>query len=448
MTSVDEVLKKLSAAGIRRIKLGATDMDGVLRGKYISLEKFTAAASSHLGFCDVIFGWDIGDVLYDNATYTGWHTGYPDAVARVDLGSMRVIPWEPNTAFFLLDFERGDGTALPISPRQVLQRVVERARLRGFGVSLAAEYEFWCFRETPQSLRAKNFHDLTPVSPGMFGYSVLRASQNSPLVLDMMDQLAAFDIPLEGFHTETGPGVYEAAIAVDEGVAAADKAALFKTAVKEIAARHNVTPTFMAKWNADLPGSSGHIHQSLSAIGDHRNLFFENGGPSRILTGYIGGLCAHLPDLMAMIGGTVNSYKRTVPGLWAPINASWGVDNRTTAVRSIMGSPKSTRIELRLSAADMNPYLAMAASIAAGLEGVEHAIEPPPAAINAYDAAKSAPLPADLAKATDRFECSTVARDWFGDEFVDHYVCTRRWEIRQYQRAVTDWELARYFESV
>ena len=204
----------------------------------------------------------------------------------------------------------------------------------------------------------------------------------------------------------------------------------------------------MAKWNADLPGSSGHIHQSLISLSDRRNVFFEGGGPSRTMTGYIGGLCAYLPELMAMIAGTVNSYKRTVPGLWAPVNASWGADNRTTAIRSIMGSPKSTRIELRLSAADMNPYLAMAASIAAGLEGVEHAIEPPPAVINAYDAGKSAPLPVDLAQATDRFDCSTVARDWFGNEFVDHYVCSREWEIRQYQRAVTDWELARYFESV
>ena len=166
------------------------------------------------------------------------------------------------------------------------------------------------------------------------------------------------------------------------------------------------------------------------------------------MTHYIGGLCAYLPELMAMIGPTVNSYKRTVPGLSASVNASWGVDNRTTAVRSIAGSAKSTRVELRLSAADMNPYLAMAAGIAAGLQGVAHSIEPPPPITNAYDAEKCAPLPRDLAQATERFASSTVARDWFGDEFVDHYVATRQWEIRQYQRAVTDWELARYFESI
>jgi glutamine synthetase len=314
----------------------------------------------------------------------------------------------------------------------------------GYEVKLAAEYEFWIFKETPQSLREKAFRGLTPLSPGMFGYSVLRASQNSALVLEMIDQLAAFNIPIEGFHTETGPGVYEAAIAVDEGLAAADKAALFKTATKEICARHGAVPTFMAKWNADLPGSSGHIHQSLSALEDHRNLFFDGD----LMMRYIGGLCEFLPELMAMIGPTVNSYKRTVPGTWAPINASWGEDNRTTAIRSIPGSAKSSRIELRLSAADMNPYLAMAASIAAGLEGIERNLNAPPASTNGYEASDAKPLPRNLSEAAAMLRGSSMARCWFGEEFVEHYACTREWEVRQAQRAVTDWELSRYFESI
>jgi glutamine synthetase len=163
---------------------------------------------------------------------------------------------------------------------------------------------------------------------------------------------------------------------------------------------------------------------------------------------YIAGLVAFLPELMAMIAPTINSYKRTVPGTWAPVNATWGDDNRTTAVRSISGSPKSTRIELRLSAADMNPYLAMAASLVAGLEGVERRLDPPAPIINAYTTQGSAQLPRDLAEAALRFRNSDVARKWFGEEFVDHYAGTRDWEVRQYQRAVTDWELRRYFESI
>jgi len=281
----------------------------------------------------------------------------------------------------------------------------------------------------------------------MFGYSVLRASQNAPMVLDLIEHMEGFGIPLEGFHTETGPGVYEAAITVDDGVAAADKAVLFKTAAKEITARHGIMPTFMAKWNSNLPGSSGHVHQSLISRADHKNVFHADGSISELMRHYIGGLCRYVPELMPMVAPMINSYKRTVPGTWAPINATWGMDNRTTAIRAIPGSSKSTRVELRLSGADMNPYLAIAASVAAGLQGIEEKIEPPDPATNAYTA-DAPPLPRDLSEAVREFRRSEMAVKWFGPEFVDHYASTREWEVRQYQRAVTDWELARYFEAV
>jgi glutamine synthetase len=427
---------------VQRVKLGAFDIDCTLRGKYISLDKFWTAVESGVGFCDVIFGWDIADVLYDNAKVTGWHTGFPDATTSIDLASFRVIPWEPGTAFFLLDFVN----VAAIAPRQVLQRVIRQAS--AYRASFSAEYEFFFFRETPESLRQKHYRGLTPLSPGAFGYSVLRASENQKLALDLFDQLAGFGIPLEGLHTETGPGVYEAAIAVDEALAAADKAALFKTAVKEIAGRHGVIPTFMAKWSADLPGSSGHLHQSLWDAERRRNLFSDgDGGMSALMQHYIGGLVASLPDLAAVFCPTVNSYKRTVPGAWAPINATWGVDNRTTAIRAIPGGAKSTRVELRLTGADINPYLALAASLAAGLDGVERQAPLPAPAVNAYSG-DAPPLPRTLAEATARFRSSQVARRWLGDEFVEHYAGTREWETRQFDKAVTDWELARYFESI
>jgi len=446
---IESIHQQFAQQGTRRVKVGATDIDGILRGKYISLEKFDAAAAGGgLGFCDVIFGWDIGDVLYDNAAITGWHTGYPDAVARVDLETLRFLPWEAGTAFFLMDLYAKDGRPLGVSPRQVLRAVLERVHAAGFKAMLAAEYEFWFFRETPHSLREKGFRNLRPITPGMFGYSVLRASQMEALVLDILDKLASFNVPLEGFHTETGPGVYEAAIAVDEGLAPADKAALFKTAVKEIAARHGIIPTFMAKWSPDLPGSGGHIHQSLTSLKDGKNVFYDNGRPSAVMLHFVAGLVQFLPELMAMVCPTINSYKRTVPGTWAPINSTWGDDNRTTAVRSIPGSLKSTRVELRLPGSDANPYLVMAASLAAGLEGIERRLEAPAAATNAYADPGAAALPASLAEAAARLRASSLARKWFGDEFVDHFAGTREWEVRQYQRAVTDWELARYFESV
>ncbi len=258
-------LKDLFAErGIRKVKVGGFDVDGLLRGKLISLEKFWSSVEKGFGFCDVIFGWDIGDVLYDNATVTGWATGYPDALAKIDLSTFRVLPYEPDTACFLVDFYRADDQKPhPACPRNLLKRSAARGESAGYHATFACELEFWVFRESPESLREKRFGDLKPLSPGMFGYSWLRAGQYAPLVHDLLDTCTAFDIEVEGFHTETGPGVWEAAIRYDDVVRAADKAALFKTVVKQVCSRHDLSVTFMAKWNAALPGSSGHLHQSL-----------------------------------------------------------------------------------------------------------------------------------------------------------------------------------------
>ena len=430
--------------GIRKVKLGGFDVDGVLRGKYVSLDKFWSVAEGGLGFCDVIFGWDSGDQLYDNAAVTGWHSGYPDTHATVDLSTYRRIPWEEGTGAFLLDFD------VPVSPRGLLQKVEQKARAMGFTVKCASEYEFFLFKETPESVRAKGYRDLTPLSPGMFGYSWLRASENAPLVHDLQDKLAAFDIELEAFHTETGPGVYEAALRYDALLRAADKAALFKTAAKEICARHGVMPCFMAKWNKELPGCSGHLHQSLWTLSGEP-AFHDPRAPqamSKAMQHFVAGQIALMPVFTALIAPTINSYKRMVRGAWSPTMATWGVENRTTALRVIGGSPQSTRVEYRFAAADMNPYIAMAASIASGLYGIEHELPlPPETKGNGYEA-NGEPLPASLREATARLSESKQARELLGETFVDHYVRTREWECRQFESAVTKWELERYFEII
>ncbi len=202
----------LAEHSITKIKVGGFDIDGVLRGKYISRDKFDSAAETGLGFCDVIFGWDSSDALYDNVKVTGWHTGYPDALARIDLSTFRVIPWEPGTAFFILDFYDGAGNPLPVSPRQALERVIAQAQSMGFAAQMSAEYEFFLFKEDSHSIRQKHYRDMVPLSPGMFGYSVLRTGVFSELAHTIIDAMRAFDVELEGFHTETGPGVYETAI--------------------------------------------------------------------------------------------------------------------------------------------------------------------------------------------------------------------------------------------
>ncbi|HEY6293389.1 MAG TPA: glutamine synthetase family protein [Terriglobia bacterium] len=437
---------------ITKIKVGGFDIDGILRGKYISREKFDSAAEKGLGFCDVIFGWDSSDVLYDNVSVTGWHTGYPDAVARIDLSSFRLIPWEPGTAFFLINYFDEQGRPLSISPREVLRRVVERAHKMGFDPQVATEFEFFLFREDSHSIRAKHYRDLTPLSPGMFGYSVMRTGVHWELAHAILDSMHDFGIELEGFHTETGPGVYETAIRHDHGLAAADKAALFKSGLKQVAARHGLIATFMAKWNADLPGASGHLHESLWDHDHAENLFYDTKAPkgiSDLMRHYVAGQLNLMPELTAFACPTVNSYKRLVPGVWAPTNATWGIDNRTVALRVVLGpSPQAVRVEYRLSGADINPYLAIAASLAAGLYGIEHRLEPPePVSGNAYEV--NAPqLPRSLDEATQLLDHSAVAGELLGEEFVDHYLRTRQWEERQHRRAVTNWELERYFEII
>jgi glutamine synthetase len=453
-TIAPDLVADLEARGVTRAKIGGFDVDGILRGKYVSLEKLKSALTGGFGFCDVIFGWDIADVLYDNAQVTGWHTGYPDAHATLDPSTLRMLPWEPNTAAMLADFRDETGKAHPACPRSLFRRVIDKAKGMGLDAKFACEFEFFVFEETPRSLHEKGFAGLTSLTPGMFGYSWVREGQQGKLMAAILDGMRAFDVEIEGLHTETGPGVYEVAIRYDDALRAADKAALFKVGMKQIAHEHGLSVTFMAKWNAQLPGSSGHLHQSLWKKGE--NVFEDAAAPDKVsktLRHYIGGQCALMPELTALYAPTINAYKRYVPGVWAPLTATWGVENRTTAIRLIGLGTKAARVEYRQTAADINPYVAMATCLAAGLYGVENEIEPP-AAVRGDAGDGSAPgganrpLPRTLKEATALLAESKAARAILGDGFVDHYVRTREWEVRQYERAVTDWELKRYFEAV
>jgi glutamine synthetase len=246
--------------------------------------------------------------------------------------------------------------------------------------------------------------------------------------------------------------VLEAAIFYSDPIEAADRAVLFKSGAREIAHRFGIMPSFMAKWNAALPGCSGHIHQSLWDERGKRNLFFDASAKNKmsdLFSSYVAGQLECLPELLPLYAPTINSYKRLVEGAWAPTKANWGLDNRTTALRSIPGSNKSTRLETRVNGSDSNPYLALAAALASGLYGVKKKLTPrAPVTGSGYDDKKAPSLPANLEEATRRFEKSDIARELFGDEFVEHFAATRHWEWRQYGRAVTDWEMQRYFEII
>jgi glutamine synthetase len=349
------------------------------------------------------------------------------------------------------EFVNADGSAYPVCPRQTLKRVLERAHKMGLQAMAGMEFEWFNFAETPQSWAAKRGVGPEPITPGMFGYSLLRMGDQRGFFNALMDEMAAFGVPIEGLHTETGPGVYEAAIAFSGALEAADRAILFKTGAKEIGKRFGIMPSFMAKWSQQYPGCSGHIHQSLSD--GKKNLFFDARGRramSPLFESYLAGQVACLMEFAPMFWPTVNSYKRLVDGFWAPVKPTWGVDNRTASFRVIAGSPKSTRLETRCPGADVNPYLAMAAVIAAGLHGVEKGLKLTAAPITGTNegAEHIARAPRSLIETTRIFQRSDIARDWLGDTFVDHYAATREWEWRQWQDAVTDWELKRYFEII
>ena len=450
MTHDAEIRKLLTERGIEHVKIGVCDTDGILRGKYLSREKFLSALDKNLGFCDVILGWDSHDQLYDNTKFTGWHTAYPDATVRILPETRRDIPFEPKTALFLGEFA---GRAESVCPRAALRRVLERARGLGYEVSAAAEFEFFMFEETPQSVRDKGYRQLRTMTPGAFGYSVLRSSVRSDLYHELLDLGQTMRFPIEGLHTETGPGVLEAALSYCDALEAADRAALFKTYCKVLAQRHGLMATFMAKWSNSVPGQSGHLHISLrTRHGD--SAFYDAAKPhemSDAMRWFLGGQQALMPELLSMVACTVNSYSRLVPGYWAPTSATWGVENRTTALRVIRGGPSSQRIEYRIAAADINPYIALAAAIGSGLWGMEQRIEPSePIEGNAYDVAHPPHLrlPATLYEAAERLAASKPARQLFGDAFVEHYAATRQWEEREFRKAITDWELARYFEII
>ena len=447
----EDAKKIVAHRGLSHVKVGLFDNDGVMRGKYMSREKLFSSLDHGFAFCDVVLGWDVKDQLYDNASYTGWHTGYPDAPVRILPETCRDIPFEDGMLLFIAEFA---DQAEAVCPRAALRRVIDKAGDMGFDANAALEYEFFLFDETPDTIRQKHFRDLTPLTPGWFGYSMLRNSTHAELYHDLIDMSESMDFPLEGIHTETGPGVIEAAITVDSALQAGDKAALFKTFTKVLAQRHDLIATFMAKWSNEYPGQSGHIHISLQQEDGSDNAFYDPAQQHNISATqrhFIAGQQKLMPQLLCMMAPTINSYSRMIPGFWAPTDATWGIENRTTALRVIPGSAKSQRVEHRLGAADANPYLALAAALGAGLYGIEQQWEPEPAISgNAYQQQhpEYLKLPSTLWEAAQAFKASEAARVLFGDAFVDHYAASREWEEREFRKHVTDWEMERYFEII
>lgn len=451
---LQETLARYEELGVRQVKLGLTDIDGVIRGKYVGLKKFASLLIKQGGFCDCIFGWDMDDQLYDGGSYTGWHSGFPDTGFRLLVDSERWLA-EEECPYFIAEFVERDGTDHPLCPRTRLRLMLDCLSGQGLSVRAGFEYEFFVFNETPHSIRDKGYRDLTPISPGNFGYSVLRTASLGTEFSSFMNYCGDIHCDLEGLHCETGPGVWEAALVSQQHLEAADRASLFKTMAKGYFQRRQMLATFMAKWSMDYPGQSGHLHLSLSDD-EGRNIFFDAEKPDGIsekMQHAVAGLQRYLPEFLPMLAPTVNSYTRLVKGAWAPTAATWGVENRTAAIRVIPGDKSSQRIEVRVGGADANPYLVQAAALAAIELGMRQGLMPAePVVGNAYEVEDDLPpalhFAGDLATAASRFAESAEAKQSFGDVFVEHFAMSRHWEAREYHRNINSWQLERYFEIV
>ncbi|OQO07064.1 hypothetical protein B0A48_07630 [Cryoendolithus antarcticus] len=467
------------------VKVGGTDIDGILRGKLMSKKKFLSVSESGFGFCSVIFGWDMHDQTYfKELKISNKENGYRDIVAEIDLASYRRIPWENDIPFFLVSFREPEGGPLSACPRSLLEKQVKKISDAGYGALAGAEFEFYQFRaptttssQTPHTernssatatyLRENPVNSLPPLEEGMFGYSLTRPIHNQDYYYGIFDACAKFRCNIEGWHTESGPGVYEAALEYGEIAEMADRAALFKLTVKNIGSKFGITPCFMAKPREGLPGNSGHVHLSLTDK-KGKNLFSREKPDtnaaypdlahlSDLGRHFLAGLLEGLPDVMPIVAPTINSYKRLVENFWAPVTVSWGLEHRAASIRLIApptASPKATRFEIRVPGADANTYLVLATILALGWRGVEKKLQLkiPPLG-KGQDVGgqedKGERLAKSLKEATERFKRKgSIAREVFGDDFVDHFAGTREHEIRLWDEAVTDWEVKRYIETV
>lgn len=439
----DDFTSALDALGARAVHIGMVDPEGEFRDKLVSAEKAAKLAKSGYPFCEVLYFWDIAEDTFRDGAFI-------DRPAKIDTETLRAYPFAENAALCLADFEGDFGRR---SPRNVCREQIAQAAELGFDVFSAFEFEFFVFDETAESLRAKDYRDLTHFAQGNRTYSLQTSALHGDLLAGLEETMNRMDVRLDAIHTELGPGCFEAPLTYAKGMKSPDDAFLFKNFARAYFARNGKTVSFMSKLSPNLSGQSGHLHISLRDKAG-KAVFADPAHPdglSQTALHFIGGLLRYMPELLAMCSSTVNAYKRLVPGAWAPTSANWGVQNRTAAVRVINDQPEATRVEFRVPSADTNPYLALSLLLGAGLEGIREGIEPPPSSAENFYLAPKDPkksFPRDLWEAADRLERSAIARKLFGDDFVDSFVESRRVEFSAYQKQVSEWEIRRYLGVV
>jgi glutamine synthetase len=437
------------------------DMHGRPVGKRVTADFFRSHVAEHgIEACDYLLAVDVDMNPLPGYRFTNWDTGYGDFVCRPDYATARLIPWLPGTALVICDLTDEEGVPVEVSPRQILRRQLERAAERGLRVCSATELEFFLFKDSFEEADAKGWKGLTPHTSTIEDYQLLQTTREEYVLRRIRNEMCAADIPVEFSKGEAGRGQHEVNVTYDEALVTADRHLVFKNGIKEIAAQEGRATTFMAKWTMDDVGSSCHVHTSLwdAESGDPLMAPTTDGhgggdeshpsGLSAVGRHFLAGQLHAARQLAWMAAPTVNSYRRYVPGSWAPTAAVYGEDNRTCGFR-LVGHGAGRRVESRIPGADVNPYLVLAAAIAAGLYGIDHELEPgDPYPVNAYEATDVPRIPSTLVEAIAELRDSPVALEAFGPDVHHHLLNTAEQEWLASNRHVTDWELARNFERI
>uniref|UniRef100_A0AAU3HSJ7 Glutamine synthetase family protein n=1 Tax=Streptomyces sp. NBC_01393 TaxID=2903851 RepID=A0AAU3HSJ7_9ACTN len=448
--SVEELRRLVEAGDIDTVVLAFPDMQGRLQGKRFAAAFFLDEVLEHgTEGCNYLLAVDTDMNTVDGYAMSSWDRGYGDFAMHPDLATLRRVPWNAGTALLIADLAWNDGSPVVAAPRQILRRQLERLAALGYTAQVGTELEFIVFKDTYEQAWDTGYRGLTPANQYNIDYSVLGTGRIEPLLRRIRNEMQAAGLTVESAKGECNPGQHEIAFKYDEALVTCDQHAVYKTGAKEIASQEGVSLTFMAKYN-EREGNSCHIHLSL-ADADGTNVMAgsaqDPGGMSEVMRHFLAGQLAALRDFSLLYAPNINSYKRFQPGSFAPTAVAWGHDNRTCALR-VVGHGRSMRFENRLPGGDVNPHLAVAGLVAAGLYGVERKLELPEACSgNAYTA-EYAHVPTTLREAAELWENSPIARAAFGDEVVEHYRNMARVELEAFDAAVTDWELRRSFERM
>ncbi|MFE5244694.1 MULTISPECIES: glutamine synthetase family protein [unclassified Streptomyces] len=444
---IEELRVLVGSGEIDTVVLAFPDMQGRLQGKRFAASFFLDEVLEHgTEGCNYLLAVDTDMNTVDGFAMSSWSNGYGDFAMRPDLATLRRIPWHEGTALVMADLAWEDGTPVVAAPRQILGRQLERLAAHGLTAHVGTELEFIVFKDTYEQAWDANYRGLTPVNQYNIDYSVLGTGRIEPLLRRIRNEMAAAGLTVESAKGECNPGQHEIVFRYAEALTTCDQHAVYKTGSKEIAAQEGVALTFMAKFN-EREGNSCHIHLSLRDTSGHSVMADRDGAMSPLMRRFLAGQLAALRDFSLLYAPNINSYKRFQPGSFAPTAVAWGHDNRTCALR-VVGHGRSLRFENRLPGGDVNPYLAVAGLVAAGLHGIENELELPEACEgNAYTAGYDQ-VPTTLREAAGLWESSGIARAAFGDETVAHYRNMARVELEAFDAAVTDWELRRSFERL